>query len=345
MVSSVRSPACGKASVLAVLTVLTVLALSACGQSYSSVPRSQVVHGNSESPSGNSANRAAPPAATRSASPEAAQHSAQVAQPHRGAQSSAVATATVPRASSVGSPRPSSYPVNNAPRTGAAPSANLSGRITTYRRANQAFQRQSTAAPWSFSQADNIDRFEVRSGDSWFADIGHGVQRSELAGQRRWEAGKDVWLSYSVDVDPRSSPRSASSWVVLGQFHASPAPSEPSAVPPFGLYLLGGELRAGIRSDASPITGADISSMSVLVSDDLVMRAWHSVRVHIRFSEKGLGPGVVQVWLDGQLKVDLRVAVGYNDRVGPYWKYGIYRATSSDDLVVMYKNMALSSAP
>jgi hypothetical protein len=63
----------------------------------------------------------------------------------------------------------------------------------------------------------------------------------------------------------------------------------------------------------------------------------------MRFGYKG--DAVLQWWRDGVLMLDLTgFSMGYNDPVGPYWQFGIYRNTSPEDLTIEYRNVEVSRA-
>jgi hypothetical protein len=54
--------------------------------------------------------------------------------------------------------------------------------------------------------------------------------------------------------------------------------------------------------------------------------------------------GACEVWMDGVKVVNLPTTnIGYNDLIGPYWKFGVYRAAVADTLVVEYANMEIGA--
>jgi hypothetical protein len=38
------------------------------------------------------------------------------------------------------------------------------------------------------------------------------------------------------------------------------------------------------------------------------------------------------------------ISMGYNDPIGPYWQFGVYRSSSPEDLSVEYRNIEVSNS-
>lgn len=180
-------------------------------------------------------------------------------------------------------------------------------------------------------------RFEVRSGDIW--NNSRYVNRSEFQSLTKHPFGQDVWFSYAMRIKGGAP---VTKWNVLGQFHGTPDDGEPGLSPPFAVNFIPGEKLRFIRRynarriDAAPTT-------SVMLTKAVSRDRWYRIVGRITFGWNN--DGAINIWLDGAKIIGLsNTNIGYNDAVGPYWKFGIYRAAVPETLVVEYANMELGSA-
>lgn len=184
-------------------------------------------------------------------------------------------------------------------------------------------------------------RFEVGPQDEWKNDKGFDRNRAEMKSETVEPFGQDVWFSYQMKVDP--GPPSTARFCILGQFHHTNDPWDVGGSPPFAinLYPNTNTLRFIKRYTADRKTTA--TTDTVMYETAPIRRdQWMHIVGHIVFGWQG--DGTVELWLDGRKIVDLpHTSIGYNDMVGPYWKFGIYRGQSSEPLVVEYANMELGS--
>lgn len=187
----------------------------------------------------------------------------------------------------------------------------------------------------------NHVRFEVHASDNWKKDVGKGRNRAELKAKDTVPFGQDVWFSYQMKIDA-SGPLTAR-YCILGQFHQTGDPWDASVSPPFAINLLpNNRLRFVKRYSTDRVTSSTIDTV-MYESAPIERGRWVRVVGHIVFGWQG--NGAVQMWLDGRQVVDLpRTSIGYNDVLGPYWKFGIYRAQSPETLSVEYANMEIGSA-
>jgi len=189
---------------------------------------------------------------------------------------------------------------------------------------------QNAGKPWSLTEdAQGNAVFQVRAGDVAGGD-GPTKERSELTHPDKQPFDTDVWVSAPFLIDP--GPLSSAPWCVLGQFHQSEDDGEAGLSPVFEQQYIGGHLRFYARGGA----GTSMAATTTTLTCEMPVErgAWLHVVHRIRFSRGGLGH--VRSWLNGAQVHDSDVRIGYDDRVGPYWKHGIYRAASPETLTVRY---------
>jgi len=188
----------------------------------------------------------------------------------------------------------------------------------------------------------NHMRFEVHPLDAWKNDKGLSRNRAELKSSTVYAPGEDVWFSYQVKV--QGGPTSTARSCILGQFHHTKDPWDPGGSPPFAINLFPktNTLRFVKRYSAEKKTTSTVDSV-MYETAPIQRNRWMHIVGHIVFGWQG--DGTVELWLDGRKIVDLpHTSIGYNDVIGPYWKFGIYRAESPETMVVEYANMELGSS-
>ena len=213
---------------------------------------------------------------------------------------------------------------------------------------------QNAKRPWSLRIGGSppcIERFEVRSGDVWYADIlnqGGKQERSELSLDDPGSPSAyhtDVWTAYQFKIEP--GPVSSAPWVVLGDWHALKEPGDAGLSSSWQLEMLKGDILA-FNTQTSPDRPVRTNPPPNLVWKSTVpvtRGVWHSLVSRTVFDWRPGGPGAIDVWLDGAKIVNFRGPVGYNQALPPYFKFGIYRAKSPEPLAVAYANLALSRRP
>jgi hypothetical protein len=213
--------------------------------------------------------------------------------------------------------------------------------------AGRAWRLQSSGAPWS-ARADGATgfRFEIRPGDHWAKDANKAstVERTELSDLARMPLDEDIWLAFTLEVEP--GPTSTSEWVNLGQLHGTADPGEPSVSPPWVQRLLPGDrFSVEVRETSeNPIKKAP---PAIVIYEDPKLERGRPYRFVYRFRISQGPNGLVQLWRDGVQVADYHGPVGYQDRLGPYFKLGVYRAPASggERLAARYSDVTLGSAP
>lgn len=202
------------------------------------------------------------------------------------------------------------------------------------------YYAQNAGKSWSVRAGGQDAVFDVRSGDQWSHDHGRtGVYRSELAGADKWSYGKDIWVSYALNVEKGS--KASNAWRVFGQFYQTPDPGEGSYSPAFSMQLGGDTLMVRTRSYSGHITPVNQDPSIRYSVPNFQFGKWNRFVFHIRFERSGLGK--LEVWHDGVRRFSRSIPIGYNDRVGPYWKFGSYGGNTSCEWLVKYSGMEISS--
>ena len=203
--------------------------------------------------------------------------------------------------------------------------------------------QQDDTKPYAIQQvAPNRVRFEVRGGDTWKKDAAFSRNRAELSARARHAPGEDVWFSYQMLV--RGDAPSRARYCILGQFHQTKDPWDKNLSPPFAINLLPKKNTLRFIKRYSAEQKTTTTSDAIMYESAPIQRdRWIHVVGHIVFGWEN--NGTVELWLDGRKIVDLpRTSIGYNDAIGPYWKFGIYRAGSPEPLVVEYANLEIGQA-
>lgn len=192
------------------------------------------------------------------------------------------------------------------------------------------------------SSEPSLIRFNARKGENsrWDEKEGSAVDRAELTGWAQPNPlGADVWLSYSQRILP-GDPITCR-WCVVGQMHATTQAGDRGSSPPFALHLLPGDIFEISTRYVAAARHTENPDETIRYSGAIERGRWYNHVFRLRFGYKG--DAVLQWWRDGVLMLDLTgFSMGYNDPVGPYWQFGIYRNTSPEDLTVEYRNVEVS---
>lgn len=192
--------------------------------------------------------------------------------------------------------------------------------------------------PWSYSVSGRQERFEVRAGDHW---KGEHSERSEVAVYQFVRTNTDIWQAYSLLIEP--GPTSLAPWCIFGQWHAYKDPWDDYVSPPVAQFLAGDTFKVWTASDTALRQTLRTYPPTVIryQRTNFERGRWHSFVQRTRFS--AFGHGELQAWIDGEMTYDLRgIPIGYNDLVGPYFKYGVYRPPiDSSPMAARYANMEL----
>jgi hypothetical protein len=201
---------------------------------------------------------------------------------------------------------------------------------------------QNASRPWSIKVAKNRANtavFEVRAGDHIGAATRNDRSEVLLASNdptRIIPYDQDVWAAGSVAIqsDAISSDKVP---VIISQVHDTPDEDEyKSKSPPFALRFQGKDLYLTVQGDLAARSSGN-SRQQRLVRIPNVLRSaldaapvFHHWVARLRFSRGAQGE--VDFWWNGvRVYSGKNLIMGYNNAVGGYWKYGIYRSVSSSE--------------
>jgi hypothetical protein len=186
---------------------------------------------------------------------------------------------------------------------------------------------QNANRPWSFQNPEpGTLRFQLRPGDVWYQDS-PSKERTEVAGKTVYAAGKDIAIHYDVRVAP--GPVNTSEWLLIGQLHAT----DDFSTPIFAVEMIGECLAIRLRYK---LPGEQYEDWIAFVDDEPIVRGkYYKVEVDLHMEDYNRGS--IDVWLDGERVVDYSGFVGYG--YGVYWKQGIYRAASPENITVDYRDL------
>ncbi|SDP71191.1 polysaccharide lyase [Desulforhopalus singaporensis] len=178
--------------------------------------------------------------------------------------------------------------------------------------------------------------------------------RSEARDKNHAVQGSEVWYAISVylpawsyfdgvraenfpSFDPRPD-KDSTNYYVLNQFHDQkvlPTEVVRKSSPPLALRYKQGQLYLTLMNQAIyedyRRRGTDGDGVVIWKSDhsESLKDQWLDLVYQIRWSHKEqkinvTDPGFVRVWMNGKLLVECHGDIGYNDRYGTYFKFGVY---------------------
>jgi hypothetical protein len=134
--------------------------------------------------------------------------------------------------------------------------------------------------------------------------------------------GKDTWYGFSIYL-PAPYERD-SLGETLAQWHQSNDPGEKNLNPPMALQVKDGKWVLAARwSSSQPTTKSSQRSAGYQLGLPETNN-WTDWVFRIRWSYGS--DGELQVWKNGKEVVNRKGPIGYNDKVMPYFKMGIYKS-------------------
>ncbi len=169
---------------------------------------------------------------------------------------------------------------------------------------------------------DYAARFEIREGDVQPLVIGYRAELHELLFYVA-PMGSEQWYGFSTYIPPDWP--ELNNRTVISQFHATPDPGEVWRSPPLAVRYTDGNLTVDCRTSAEPIQDANDGQVVELYTHpgSFQKGIWHDWIFHVRWSYENVG--FVEAWLDGDQVIDYQGPIGYNDFLGVWFKWGIYR--------------------
>jgi len=186
--------------------------------------------------------------------------------------------------------------------------------------------RLQTCCPHSSEVVSNIPgalgparRFEVRASDPPI----YGGYRSELR-LRPNLMGRDFWYQGRVLLPADWTISSTTVNVMQWRGTRDVMFGESATVPPLALDVTGNTWRVLKAWDDRWISPdvPRVQGHRPIASSPIAPGRWTTWTFHMRWSPTS--DGLVQIWKDGALLLDLPGPIGFNDLVGPYLKAGVY---------------------
>jgi len=203
---------------------------------------------------------------------------------------------------------------------------------------NPRFQVQNAGQPWNYVVKGSSARFEVRPGDSLPGD-GKIKERSEIATSLRMKRDRPYEINFNLMIEP--GPPNTASWMTLSQIQSTPDPGEPGHSPPFAIEMVGERMRIITRDDPNRLASRETTTYHAHYTDERPIKRGHWYRMRIRVKFGPSGDGFLQVFRDGRRLVDYQGPLGFEDIVGPYWKEGVYRASTREPFAANFKNLSI----
>jgi hypothetical protein len=185
---------------------------------------------------------------------------------------------------------------------------------------------------------------QVKNGDRWSGDIrtNRARERSELyLKSANLPFNQDIWLSFAIKIDTGQALKlSDNDFCILGQFHASEDAGDISSAPILGIRME--------EADTIRLYTCSTTENPHTIGPPIVSRAasrftrgvWHRMVIRAKFSPTNAD---LQWWKNGEELINVTgIGMGFPDKIGPYWKFGVYRSSMSQPLGVEYSNMELS---
>ncbi|QRQ99456.1 phage head spike fiber domain-containing protein [Dyadobacter sandarakinus] len=205
---------------------------------------------------------------------------------------------------------------------------------------------QSPNKPYSMHRAINktspIFRVQIQAGDLWQGDATNPKKKERCEMYMKNAAlpfDQDVWFSYAIRIEEGAPlDLSAVEWCYLNQVHATEDPGEMSTGPVLGVRLEGADTISVYTASTleNPIKTAPTYIRRGSVT--LARGVWHRIVYRARFSPYNTGQ--LQFWADGKEIINVSgIGIGYVDKLGPYFKFGIYRSATSPTLAVEFANV------
>jgi hypothetical protein len=191
--------------------------------------------------------------------------------------------------------------------------------------AGRSYSIQQVSEP-AFHGEDSL-RFEIRGNEVWNNWIGRSF-RSEIDTGDTPPINSVRWYRFALLL-PRDFPIEDNR-LILFQWHGADKKylGEAARSPVLAFRYQGGIFSLTMRHSAERIVHDPdaVRSENLLKTPDFPLGVWNDFVIQARWSFTS--DGYVNVWWNGKQVVRYRGPVGYNDVVGPYVQFGLYRDES-----------------
>lgn len=200
----------------------------------------------------------------------------------------------------------------------------------------------SPARPYSIAQSQlarhpggQSIRFELRGGEAW-NEPSDSSFRSEIDTDDYVAIGSVQWYGFSLYI-PKDFPKEDNR-CVIGQWHdkAKAQVGEPDKSPAVAQRFRNGRFYVTVRhSDQRIVTDPDrVPEEIAFETKELPLSNWNDFVYQIKWSCHR--DGFINGWMNGKQIIQYRGPVGYNDEIGPTFKFGLYRDATQKTYVVYF---------
>ncbi len=213
-------------------------------------------------------------------------------------------------------------------------------------------ERLSSGNPWSIQNiaeptgaGETVLRFELRSGDAWSNRSGEITSRAEIETRERPPIRSVRWYRFEIYLPPDFPTEDTR--LVLAQWHGSDKKylGEPARSPVMAFRYKSGSFYINLRHSTERIVRSPdtVPVTELFKISPFPLNAWNDFIVHANWSfDAG---GWINIWWNGRRIVQYRGPVGYNDDLGPYFQFGLYRDDTDKTYVSYMKQIKMGSQP
>lgn len=209
--------------------------------------------------------------------------------------------------------------------------------------AGHRFRAQSPDQAYSLAvdpdPAPVMARIELRAGDKWAQNT--SGQRCEMRDLAYLPYGKPFEFSYRLRW---SGALPTGSYTIASQLNQGPDPDDqtPRHAAVLSVYLDANGLRVATRGDTDPTSNTDPGNTVRYSGPAPKAGEWTHLRVRV-VPSKDTASGSLSVWRDGSLVYNgVGLITAYNDRQGPYFKFGQYRDGAPQTTVFEFADITLT---
>jgi hypothetical protein len=173
-------------------------------------------------------------------------------------------------------------------------------------------------------------RFELRKGDEigWDQD-----SRAELKDGLNVPLNKKIWYGISLFI-PGDFPELEKNCIVI-QWHGEHDEGEASRSPVLAVRVENRNLFITSRTSKQKIQNNNRGpSTTHFTLNDFPRNEWLDFVVEVIWSHTDNGS--LKTWLNGDQIIRYNGPIGYNDDLGPYFKFGLYKHSGNIPLVVFH---------
>ena len=187
-------------------------------------------------------------------------------------------------------------------------------------------------------------RFELRKGDVWVTCYSAEPSfRSEINTDDYVSVGSTQWYGFSLFI-PKDFPIEDNR-LVMGQWWSRSKISmgEVPKSPPLSQDFRNGWFKIRVRHSVDRVfKQADAPKETIYETKHLPLGAWNDFIYQIKWSNGS--NGLINVWLNGKQVASYRGPVGYNDDIGPTFKFGLYRDATDKTEIIYYDEIRRGSS-